>query len=160
MSVQATIILPGTIGDPTVTRTIDGRIGTIGIGHIITGATIELLALSYSDAVTPAATPRAQATPSAQVEPPRLTTPTPSPSQPAATSGPSLAQPVATPGGSPIQPVATPAPSAPVPEPSVAPTSTASPEATDSDSPTDRYRRPRHRRLHHRQGQESELPQT
>jgi TIR domain/Caspase domain len=116
--------------------------------------------ISYSDAVTPAATPRAQATPSAQVEPPRLTTPTPSPSQPAATSGPSLAQPVATPGGSPIQPVATPAPSAPVPEPSVAPTSTASPEATDSDSSTDRHRRPRHRRLHHRQGQESELPQT
>jgi hypothetical protein len=48
MSVQATIILPGTIGDPTVTRTIDGRIGTIGIGHIITGPTIELLALKMN----------------------------------------------------------------------------------------------------------------
>ena len=44
MSVQATIILPGTIGAPTVTRIIDIRIGTIGIGPIITGATIELLA--------------------------------------------------------------------------------------------------------------------
>jgi hypothetical protein len=44
MSVQVTIILPGTIGGPTVTRTIHVRIGAIGIGHIITGATIELLA--------------------------------------------------------------------------------------------------------------------
>jgi hypothetical protein len=116
--------------------------------------------ITYSDAVPPAATSRAQATPSAQVETPILTAPTPSPSQPAATSGPSLTQPVATPTPSPIQPVATPAPSSPVAEPSVAPTSTASPEATDSDSPTDRHRRHRHRRPHHRQGQESELPQT
>jgi hypothetical protein len=44
MSVQVTIILRGTIGGPTVTRTIHVRIGAIGIGHIITGATIELLA--------------------------------------------------------------------------------------------------------------------
>ena len=48
MSVRATIILPGTIGGPTVTRTIDVHIGTIGIGHIITGATIELLALEMN----------------------------------------------------------------------------------------------------------------
>lgn len=108
--------------------------------------------ITYSDAVPPAATSRAQATPSAQVETPILTAPTPSPSQPAATFSPSLIQPVATLSPSPIQPVATPAPSFPVAEPSIAPTSTASPEATDSDSSTDRHRRHRHRRLHNRQG--------
>jgi hypothetical protein len=48
MSVRATIILPGTIGGPTVTRTIDVRIGATDIGHIITGATIELLALEMN----------------------------------------------------------------------------------------------------------------
>jgi hypothetical protein len=48
MSVQATIILPGTIGAPTVTRTIDVHIGATGIGPIITGATIELLALKMN----------------------------------------------------------------------------------------------------------------
>jgi hypothetical protein len=48
MSVRATIILPGTIGGPTVTRTIDVRIGATGIGHIITGATIEVLALEMN----------------------------------------------------------------------------------------------------------------
>jgi hypothetical protein len=46
MSDQVTIILPGTIGGHTVTRIIDVRIGAIGIGHIITGATIELLEAS------------------------------------------------------------------------------------------------------------------
>jgi hypothetical protein len=48
MSVQVTIILLGTIGGLTVTRTIDVRIGTTGIGRIITGATIELLALEMN----------------------------------------------------------------------------------------------------------------
>jgi len=48
MSVRATIILPGTIGAPTVTRTIDVRIGATDIGRIITGATIELLALEMN----------------------------------------------------------------------------------------------------------------
>jgi len=48
MSVQVTIILLGTIGGLTVTGTIDVHIGTIGIGHIITGATIELLALEMN----------------------------------------------------------------------------------------------------------------
>jgi hypothetical protein len=104
---------------------------------------------TYSNAATPAATPSAQAIPSAQVETPILTGPTPSPTQPAATPSPS-----------PIQPVATPVPSSPVPESSVAPTSTASPEATDSDSQTDRHRRHRHRRLHHPRAPGSELPQT
>lgn len=47
-SVQVTIILPGTIGAPTVTRTIDVHIGAIVIGHIITGTTIELLALEMN----------------------------------------------------------------------------------------------------------------
>jgi len=48
MSVRVTIILPGTMGAPTVTRTIDVRIGATGIGHIITGTTIELLALEVN----------------------------------------------------------------------------------------------------------------
>jgi TIR domain/Caspase domain len=104
---------------------------------------------TYSNSATPAATASAQATLPAQVETPILTGPTPSPTQP-----------VATPSPSPIQPVATPVPSSPVPEPSVAPTSTASPEATDSDSQTDRHRRHRHHRLHHRRAPGSELPQT
>jgi TIR domain/Caspase domain len=119
---------------------------------------------------TPAATPSAQTTPSAQVETPILTAPTPFPTQSAATPGPfptqsvatpgpSPTQSVATPGPSPIQPPATPASSSAEQQPSVAPTSTASPEATDSDSPTDRHRRHWHRRLHHR-GRGSEPPQT
>ena len=99
---------------------------------------------------TPAATPSAQTTPSVQLETPILTAPTPSPTQS-----------VATPGPSPIQPPATPASSSAEQQPSIAPTSTAtaSPEATDSDSPTDRHRRHWHRRLHHR-ARGSEPPQT
>jgi hypothetical protein len=97
---------------------------------------------------TPAATPSAQTTPSAQLETPILTPPTPSPTQS-----------VATPGPSPIQPPATPASSSAEQQPSVAPTSTVSPEATDSDSPTDRHQRRWHRRLHHR-ARGSEPPQN
>src|SRR4030088_3087006 len=39
---------PGYYWGPTVTRTIDVRIGATGIGHIITGATIEVLALEMN----------------------------------------------------------------------------------------------------------------
>src|SRR6266481_3519400 len=93
---------------------------------------------------TPAATPSAQTTPSAQLETPILTPPTPSPTQS-----------VATPGPSPIQPPATPASSSAEQQPSVAPTSTVSPEAIDSD----RHQRRWHRRLHHR-ARGSEPPQN
>ena len=48
MSVRVTILLPGIIGDLTVTPTIGVRIGATGIGHIITGATIEVLALGMN----------------------------------------------------------------------------------------------------------------
>jgi hypothetical protein len=103
---------------------------------------------AYPKAVTPTATPSAQTTPSAQVETPILTVPTPSPTEPVATASPS-----------PSQPEATPASSSPVQRSSIAPTITASPGPTDSDSPTDRHRRRWRHRLHHR-ARESETPQT
>ena len=48
MPVRVTIILLGTIGGLTVTRTIGVRIGATGIGLIITGTTIELPAPEMS----------------------------------------------------------------------------------------------------------------
>ena len=126
--------------------------------------------LTHSNRATPTAPPSAQGTPAAKVETQILTvpspspaqllvTPSPSPIQPVATPSPSASQPVPTPSPSSSQPVASPSPSPPVQQPSVAPTSTASPEATDSVTPTDRHRRHWHRRPHHRT-RGSELPQT
>jgi TIR domain-containing protein len=91
----------------------------------------------------PSFTPSAQATPVPTVDAPVSTTPIPSPTQP-----------LATPTPSPTQPLATPTPSAteeqPSASPSVAPTGSASPDATDSDSPTTGVRRHLRHRTHHR----------
>ena len=97
---------------------------------------------TYSKVATPSATVGPQGVASPAEEAPVLATPTPTPTP----------TPTLTP--SPTQPLATPTPSAPSERPSaspsVAPTSTASPEATDSKSPTNRGGRHWHRRLHHR----------
>jgi hypothetical protein len=87
---------------------------------------------THSKAATPSPTPGVQSTPSAIVETPILTTPTPS-----------LTQPLETP--TPLPTVEQPSAS-----PSVAPTSIASPAATDSENPTNRARHHLRHRLHHR----------
>jgi len=102
---------------------------------------------TYSKAAIPSATIGPQAAASPIEEAPVLATPTSTP----------------TPTPSPTEPLATPTPSPraeqPSASPSVAPTSAASPEATESDSPTNRGGRHWHRRLHHRR-RESGMPQT
>jgi hypothetical protein len=102
---------------------------------------------TYSKVASPSATVGPQAVASPIEEAPVLATPTPTPTLTA----------------SPTEALATPTPSPPseLPSasPSVAPTSTASPEATDSESPTNRGGRHWHRRLHHRHSG-SGVPQT
>lgn len=106
---------------------------------------------TYSKAAIPSATIGPQAAASPIEEAPVLATPTPAPTL----------TPTLTP--SPTEPLATPTPSPraeqPSASPSVAPTSAASPEATDSGSPTNRGGRHWHRRLHHRH-RESGMRQT
>jgi cytoskeletal protein RodZ len=102
---------------------------------------------TYSKVASPSATVGPQSVASPAEEAPVLATPTPTPDL--------------TP--SPTEPLATPTPSPPSEQPpanrSVAPTSTASPEATASESPTNRGGRHWHRRLHHRHSG-SGVPQT